>query len=189
MTYTVRPISDRTAFTGRHKDSAFSASWTDTEALLERLPVTIQLGMAAWVFAISLAIPLGVLAAISRNTWKDQAATAFALAGVATPSFWMGLMLILLFAVSAYFYGFSMFDYVFERRRMRIGESVKAVNDRSGAVLANGALFSLLMKLPLAGVMLAPVMASIGAVLRTMRMNLPAVTRSGTSTNTRKPSL
>lgn len=72
---------------------------------------------------------------------------------------------ILLFAVSAYFYGFSMFDYVFERRRMRIGESVKAVNDRSGAVLANGALFSLLMKLPLAGVMLAPVMASIGAVL------------------------
>ncbi|MCA9851626.1 MAG: ABC transporter permease [Dehalococcoidia bacterium] len=70
-----------------------------TEALLERLPVTIQLGMAAWVFAISLAIPLGVLAAISRNTWKDQAATAFALAGVATPSFWMGLMLILLFAV------------------------------------------------------------------------------------------
>ena len=70
-----------------------------TEALLERLPVTIQLGMAAWVFAISLAIPLGVVAAISRNTWKDQAATAFALAGVATPSFWMGLMLILLFAV------------------------------------------------------------------------------------------
>lgn len=72
---------------------------------------------------------------------------------------------LLLFTVSAYFYGFSMFDYVFERRRMRIGETVKAVNDRIGAVLANGALFSLLMKLPLVGVMLAPVMASIGAVL------------------------
>jgi len=75
---------------------------------------------------------------------------------------------ILLFAVSAYFYGFSMFDYVFERRRLRIGESVKAVHDRIGAVLANGALFSLVMKLPLFGVMFAPVMAAIGAVLATL---------------------
>ncbi|MBL7952984.1 MAG: EI24 domain-containing protein [Flavobacteriales bacterium] len=78
------------------------------------------------------------------------------------------LSFVLLFVVSAYFYGFSMFDYVFERRRMRIGERVKAVNDRLGAVLANGALFSLLMKLPLLGVMFAPVMASIGAVLATV---------------------
>lgn len=76
---------------------------------------------------------------------------------------------ILLFSVSAYFYGFSMFDYVFERRRMRIGESTKAVNDRLGAVLANGALFSLFMKLPLLGVMFAPVLASIGAVLATLQ--------------------
>ena len=76
---------------------------------------------------------------------------------------------ILLFAVSAYFYGFSMFDYLFDRRRMRIGESVKAVNDRLGAVLANGALFSLVMKLPLFGVMFAPVLASIGAVLATLK--------------------
>lgn len=76
---------------------------------------------------------------------------------------------VLLFTVSAYFYGFSMFDYVFERRRMRIGESVKAVNDRIGAVLANGALFSLVMKLPLFGVMFAPVLASIGAVLATLK--------------------
>lgn len=75
------------------------------------------------------------------------------------------LSFILLFVVSAYFYGFSMFDYVFERRRMRIGESVRAVNDRIGAVLANGMLFSLVMKLPLFGVMFAPVLASIGAVL------------------------
>lgn len=76
---------------------------------------------------------------------------------------------ILLFTVSSYFYGFSMFDYVHERRRMRIGESVRAVNERIGSVLANGALFSLLMKLPLLGMMLAPVMAAIGAVLTTVR--------------------
>lgn len=75
------------------------------------------------------------------------------------------LSFIALFIVSAYFYGFSMFDYVFERRRMRIGESVRAVNERIGAVLSNGALFSLLMKVPLFGILFAPVMASIGAVI------------------------
>lgn len=73
------------------------------------------------------------------------------------------LALVLLFVVSAYFYGFSMFDYVFERRRLRIGESVRAVNDRMGAVLANGTLFSLLMKVPLLGVMLGPPLGAIGA--------------------------
>lgn len=76
---------------------------------------------------------------------------------------------VLLFIVSAYFYGFSMFDYVFERRRMRIGESVRAVNHRIGAVMANGAVFSLVMKLPLVGVMFAPVMAAIGAVLASLK--------------------
>lgn len=75
----------------------------------------------------------------------------------------------LLFVISAYFYGFSMFDYVFERRRMRIHESVRAVNHHVGAVMANGMLFSGMMKLPLLGVMFAPVMAAIGAVLTTVR--------------------
>ena len=73
--------------------------------------------------------------------------------------------LVLLFFVSAYFYGFSMFDYVFERRRMRVGDSVRAVNDRIALVFTNGALFSLLMKIPLIGIMFAPVMAAVGAVL------------------------
>ncbi len=70
-----------------------------------------------------------------------------------------------LFLVSAYFYGFSMFDYVFERRQLGIGGSIQAINSRLGAVLANGACFSLLMKIPLLGIMVAPVMAAIGAVL------------------------
>lgn len=78
------------------------------------------------------------------------------------------ISVIALFFVSAYFYGFSMFDYVFERRRMRIGESVRAVNSRLGLVIANGSIFSLLMKIPLIGLMFAPVMAAIGAVLATV---------------------
>ncbi|MEZ4739519.1 MAG: EI24 domain-containing protein [Flavobacteriales bacterium] len=75
------------------------------------------------------------------------------------------ISVVLLFFVSAYFYGFSTFDYVFERRRMRIGESVRAVNERIGAVVANGSLFNVLMKVPLLGVMFAPVLASVGAAL------------------------
>lgn len=85
---------------------------------------------------------------------------------------------IILFLVSAYFYGFSMFDYVYERRRMRIGESVRAVNSQRGAVIANGMFFSLLMKIPLLGLMLAPVMASIGAVLSTVKKEGTALAKA-----------
>lgn len=72
---------------------------------------------------------------------------------------------IFLFLVSAYFYGFSMFDYMFERRRLRLRDSVQAVNRNIGAVIANGMCFSLLMKVPLLGMMLAPPMAAVGAVI------------------------
>lgn len=75
------------------------------------------------------------------------------------------MSVVLLFVISAYFYGFSMFDYINERHRLRVGESVRMVNARIGAVLANGALFSLMMNIPVIGVMFAPMMASIGAVL------------------------
>jgi CysZ protein len=85
--------------------------------------------------------------------------------------------LVLLFALSAYFYGFSMFDYVFERRRMRIGESTRAVNERLGAVLANGTLFNLLMMVPLLGVMLGPPMGAIGASMAVVRGEAALVKR------------
>ncbi|MBK9146673.1 MAG: EI24 domain-containing protein [Flavobacteriales bacterium] len=85
---------------------------------------------------------------------------------------------ILLFLVSSYFYGFSMFDYVFERRRMRIGESTRAVNSQLGAVLANGMCFSLLMKIPLIGLMLAPVMASVGASITVVDREKQALMRN-----------
>lgn len=85
---------------------------------------------------------------------------------------------ILLFVVSSYFYGFSMFDYVFERRRMRIGETTRAVNSQLGAVLANGACFSLLMKIPLVGLMLAPVMASVGASITVLEREKQALMRN-----------
>ncbi|MBK6775794.1 MAG: EI24 domain-containing protein [Flavobacteriales bacterium] len=70
---------------------------------------------------------------------------------------------VFLFLVSSWFYGFSMFDYVSERRRLRMRDSIDALKANRGMVLANGALFGLMMKLPLLGMMLGPVMASVGA--------------------------
>lgn len=64
-----------------------------------RLPVTLQLALAAWGLGILISIPLGIVAAMRRGSWVDHLATVAALSGVAVPSFWMGLMFILLFAV------------------------------------------------------------------------------------------
>lgn len=71
-----------------------------SEAVLERLPATLQLGLAAWVYALLLGWPLGVLSAIKRGTVWDYAGRSFALFGQALPPFWLGIMLILLFSVS-----------------------------------------------------------------------------------------
>src|SRR5579884_2075455 len=56
------------------------------EAIGERLPVTLQLALIAWCIGIVISIPLGVIAALRRNSWLDHAATAIALSGVAVPS-------------------------------------------------------------------------------------------------------
>lgn len=69
------------------------------DLLLDRLPATLELAMAGLVFAIVLAVPLGVLSAVYRGGWIDSAAKVFAMLGQAMPSFWVGLLLIVLVAV------------------------------------------------------------------------------------------
>jgi peptide/nickel transport system permease protein len=64
----------------------------------DRLGATLQLTGSALAFALVVAIPLGVLAAVRRNTLWDTAGSAVALFGVSFPSFWLGIMLILLFS-------------------------------------------------------------------------------------------
>jgi len=64
----------------------------------ERLGPTLHLTGGALVFALVVAIPLGVLAAVKRNSIWDTLASALALFGVSFPSFWLGIMLILLFS-------------------------------------------------------------------------------------------
>ncbi|WP_075258992.1 ABC transporter permease [Herbaspirillum camelliae] len=70
------------------------------EMIAERLPITFKLGGSALLLAVLTAIPLGVLAAIYRDTWLDRAALLIAVVGQAMPSFWFGLTLILIFAVT-----------------------------------------------------------------------------------------
>jgi peptide/nickel transport system permease protein len=70
-----------------------------TELLAERVPATGALALAAIVVAVSIGIPLGVLAASTPGGVADRAALMVSLGAVATPSFWIGPMLVLLFAV------------------------------------------------------------------------------------------
>ena len=64
-----------------------------------RLPATVELAVVATLVAIVLSIPLGVLSATRRHEPADYAATGFSLAGISTPNFWLGIMLVLLLSV------------------------------------------------------------------------------------------
>jgi peptide/nickel transport system permease protein len=65
----------------------------------KKLPITIELACFAILIALCIAIPAGVFSAIRRNTVWDFLANAVSLCGISIPSFWLGIMLILLFAV------------------------------------------------------------------------------------------
>src|SRR5699024_9190302 len=67
--------------------------------VLERIPATIELALASMLVATIIAIPLGIWSATKRNTTIDVAITGGSVLGSAIPNFWLGLMLILLFAV------------------------------------------------------------------------------------------
>ncbi len=66
----------------------------------ERIGVTFALGCGAFLFAVCLAIPLGVIAAIRPNTWIDRTALTISVCGQALPNFFFGLMMIIFFGVT-----------------------------------------------------------------------------------------
>jgi ABC-type dipeptide/oligopeptide/nickel transport system permease component len=76
----------------RHGEPAF-------HLVIERLPATFELSGAALVVALLLAIPAGVVSAVRRNSVTDYVATVVALLGQSMPTFWLGIMLILIFSV------------------------------------------------------------------------------------------
>lgn len=74
------------------------------ELVLERLPATAILAAAAMLLSLIIAFPLGIFAAVKPNSWVDRTLMSLALLGQSMPTFWIGLMLIMIFAV-----GFRMF--------------------------------------------------------------------------------
>src|SRR5258708_11573196 len=70
-----------------------------TELILEKLPVTIELAALAMLIALVIGVTAGVISAVKKDTWWDYGANIFALWGLSTPNFWLGILLILLFAV------------------------------------------------------------------------------------------
>ncbi len=90
-------------FASRAIQGDFGKSWyTDTPAfrlVLQRMPPTIYLTLAGLVMALLIALPLGVVAALKRHSFVDNLCTMVAVAGQAMPIFWLGIMLIIIFAV------------------------------------------------------------------------------------------
>ena len=69
------------------------------QLILTKLPVTLQLGGMAFVIALLVGVPTGILSAVYRNRPLDYVANFIGLAGLSTPNFWLGIMLILLVSV------------------------------------------------------------------------------------------
>jgi peptide/nickel transport system permease protein len=68
--------------------------------IFERLPNTLQLAVTALILQLVIGVPLGVIAALKRGSWADGAIRVFGVAGHAVPTFWLGQVLIILFAIS-----------------------------------------------------------------------------------------
>src|SRR6266571_5303081 len=69
------------------------------EAIIERLPATLELTMLALLFSVTVGLIVGTLSAIHRNSALDLLATSLTIAGVSVPNFFLGVMLILLFSL------------------------------------------------------------------------------------------
>ena len=67
-----------------------------TTEILARLPISLEIALLGTAVAISIAIPLGTISALKQNTWIDVVVRIFAIGGIATPSFWIGIMSVLL---------------------------------------------------------------------------------------------
>ena len=69
------------------------------DLIAQKLPVTLQLGAMAIIIALSIGIPAGIISAVKKGTAWDYGANIFALWGISTPNFWLGIMLIFLFSI------------------------------------------------------------------------------------------
>ncbi|MFM1651110.1 ABC transporter permease [Brevibacillus sp. B_LB10_24] len=69
------------------------------DLIAQRLPATVELTIGTFIFALVIALPTGILAAMRRNTWIDYTSSFVALGGMSIPSFWLAMMAIIYFTV------------------------------------------------------------------------------------------
>ena len=79
--------------------SLLGSAITIEEQILRRLPVTIELGLLAIAIGLVIALPVGIYSAIRRNTLADYAGRSLAIVGLATPNFWLGMLVIVFPAI------------------------------------------------------------------------------------------
>ena len=99
-----RPLTAQYATFLRHAvmgdlGTSFRTGQPVTQMIAERVPATAELALAAMTVAILLALPLGIIAAVRKNTFVDHAAMTFSLAGISIPNFWLGPLLAIVFSV------------------------------------------------------------------------------------------
>ena len=95
-----------------------------TELIREKLPVTLQLATMAMAFALLIGIPAGIVSAVRKGSGWDVGANLFALWGLSTPNFWLGIMLIFLFSVKLGWLPASGFVSPFEDLRQSLATTV-----------------------------------------------------------------
>ncbi|MBI3044997.1 MAG: ABC transporter permease [Betaproteobacteria bacterium] len=78
---------------------SFAANVPAVPLILERMPATLELAVAAMVIAVALGIPLGLVAGLRPGSWAGKAIMAGSILGFSLPTFWVGLMLIMVFSV------------------------------------------------------------------------------------------
>ncbi|MCW3474661.1 ABC transporter permease [Limobrevibacterium gyesilva] len=139
--------------------------------IAERLPATIELSAAALLFALFMAIPLGVVAAVHRGGILDRLATVGSLFGVSLPGFWFGILLLLAFAVNLRLLPVSgAIDFAHQPPGLTgflVIDSVLAGRmDSLGNALAHLLLPAITLGLPMAAILMRVTRASMLEVLR-----------------------
>jgi len=91
------------------------ANRTVNEIIADKLPVSLLLGIPSLIIALGIGIPLGVIAALRRNTWIDYIASAFGMVGLAIPTFVIGPIFVLIFAIHLHWFNASGWDSLQDR--------------------------------------------------------------------------
>jgi peptide/nickel transport system permease protein len=80
--------------------SSYKTGEPVVQMLATRIPVTLQLTLFAVALSLLIGVPLGILAALKRNSWIDSVVSALAMSSMAIPFFWVGILLIMLFTIT-----------------------------------------------------------------------------------------